>query len=112
LAGGGLAARADRGPDAARAGRQPRGRAARARRLVRDPLGLAGQMRALLLAATALAACHRAAPKADEVRIQLKVEPPHLDPLLQGDAVSVQITLGDVYESLPVLAESVSGSPD
>jgi peptide/nickel transport system substrate-binding protein len=68
-------------------------------------------MRVWLL--VALCACHAArAPSSEEVRIQLKVEPPHLDPSLAGDAVSVQITLGDVYESILVLSESVARSPD
>ena len=83
-------------------------------------------MRARLLAlAFAFGACARPTPPAEgEVVLQLEAEPPHLNPLLAGDALSVRVTLGDVYEPLvemtpgrplalePVLARSFTKSDD
>jgi peptide/nickel transport system substrate-binding protein len=69
------------------------------------------------------AACGRSSSHASsEVRIQLEVEPPHLNPLL-GDKLAARVTLGDVYEPLwsvdpdqdtlvPGLAQSWTRSPD
>jgi len=69
-----------------------------------------------------LVACARTRTPHGEVRLHLEAEPPHLNPLLGGDAVGIRITLGDVYEPLwrmddqgvpaPVLAASFTRSPD
>ncbi|MBI4511849.1 MAG: hypothetical protein HY698_19605 [Deltaproteobacteria bacterium] len=68
--------------------------------------------------AMAVAACHRPGPRLPrrEIRLHLEAEPAHLNPLLSGDALSVKVTLGDVYEPLvtfsreghviPILAET------
>lgn len=48
-----------------------------------------------------IAACHGQRPRSSaEVRIHLEAEPAHLNPLLAGDALGVQVALGDVLEPL------------
>ena len=70
-----------------------------------------------------LAACRGHAPgAANEIRIHLPAEPPHLNPLLSSDFLVTQVVLGDVYEPLfsldahgaivPVLAERVDEAAD
>ncbi len=77
----------------------------------------------LALVAALAPACGRAVPPAREARLHLESEPPHLNPLLAGDALAVRVTLGDVYEPLwsvdpatdalvPALAETWWRSPD
>lgn len=57
---------------------------------------------AALALALALAACRGrpAAPPPSAVRVLLEAEPPHLNPLLAGDALVLQVAHGDVYEPL------------